>query len=123
MKKDTTCAVDGCTHGEENVTCDCSTKEPEKPKTVLSRSEVYDFINGERAYQDNKWRHLDDSEWSINDWVVFIERYLKEIKEWTGHPREQMDAMRKVAALAVAAMEFRGSRPREKNGKINLKEQ
>jgi hypothetical protein len=108
---------------KDNELCECK-KEIEKTPTrfileedaVLTRSQIYDMIEGEREYQKNKWRHYEDSAWSINDWVVFIKRYLKEINNWTGHPREQMDAMRKVAALAIACMEFNGSRPREVNG-------
>lgn len=87
-----------------------------KLKTIMSRSDVYKLIDGERDYQDNKWRHLDDGEWAINDWIVFIERYVKECKEWTGHPNEQMDSMRKIGALAVASMEYKHTRPR--NGGI-----
>lgn len=92
-------------------------KYPEKPKTAMSRSEVYHLINEERDYQDKKWTVYDDSSWSISDWVVFIRRYLKLIDTWTGHPREQMDEMRKVAALAVACMEFNGARSR--NGEFS----
>ena len=97
--------------------CECQNKHPEKPKTVISRADVYKAIDTEREYQDKKWVFYDDSDWAVNDWVVFIKRYLKEINEWTGHKREQMDAMRKVAALAVCSMEYNGTRPRIYNGK------
>jgi hypothetical protein len=91
-------------------------KYPERPKTMVSRDEIYKMINGERDYQDKSNFAYDDSSWSISDWVVFIRRYLEKIDDWTGHPKEQMDEMRKVAALAVACMEFNGARPR--NGRF-----
>ena len=88
----------------------------------MSREDVYKLIDTERDYQNRKWKHFDDSKWALNDWVVFIERYLKEIKDWTGHPNEQMDAMRKVGALAVVAMQYNKTRERFRPEKINLKE-
>lgn len=66
-------------------------------------------IKYERKYQDKKWNNTyDDNDWSINDWVVFIRQYLDMVNANTGQPEAQMDNMRKVAALAVAAMEHKG---------------
>lgn len=71
----------------------------------MKRSEVYAIIDNERDYQDEKWIEFDDSEWSINDWLVFIERYINEAKNLTGYPNQMMNSIRKIAALAVVAME------------------
>jgi hypothetical protein len=70
------------------------------------REAVYKLIDGERDYQDEKWYNMvDDSQWSVNDWLVFIERYLYEARELTGNDGLMMDNIRKIAGLAVAAME------------------
>jgi hypothetical protein len=72
----------------------------------MTRSEVYTLIDGERRYQDKRWSDgFDDDAWGINDWIVFIERYIQEAKDRTGYPN-QMNSVRKIAALAVAAMEY-----------------
>ena len=82
-------------------------------KTKFDREYVYKLIDGERDYQESKWSpDYDDSKWAINDWIVFIERYIAEAKNTTGHRAFQMDAMRKIGALAVAAMEHYETLPR-----------
>lgn len=111
--------TDECRNHEDGEECNCDTAEdmnkyPEKPKTYMTRADVYKLIDGERDYQDKSQAAWDDSRWSISDWVVFIRRYLEKIDACTGHPREQMAEMRKVAALAVACMEF--NRTRSRNG-------
>lgn len=78
----------------------------------MIRQDVYTLIDGEREYQDLKWANFDDSKWSINDWLVFIERYIFEARDVTGSPMLQMDNMRKIAALAIAAMEYNETNPR-----------
>ena len=83
-------------------------------KIIMSRPDVYKLINSEREYQERKQAHWDDSQWHISDWVVFIRRYLKKIDDWTGHPAEQLDEMRKIAALAVVCMEYNKTRPRKR---------
>lgn len=110
-------AADDCNCDEGKECGTDMNKYPEKPKTVMVRADVYKLIDSERDYQEKTQAAWDDSRWSISDWVIFIRRYLQKIDDWTGHPKEQMDEMRKVAALAVAAMEFNRSRPR--NGGFN----
>ena len=78
-----------------------------------NRKEVYKVIDEERDYQDDKWGdELDDAQWAINDWIVFIERYIQEAKNNTGQA-EALDSVRKIAALAVACMEYNGALRRE----------
>ena len=78
----------------------------------MTRSEVYHLINGEREYQDNLWGDLYDPNWSPSDWLIFIGWYLEEARNGlkgcanVAEGREkQMNSIRKIAALAVAAME------------------
>lgn len=73
----------------------------------MTRQQVYDLIDKERDYQIERWTgEFDDSQWAINDWLVFIERYIKKARDYTGFPVGQMNEIRKIAALAVAAMEY-----------------
>jgi len=78
----------------------------------MTRSEVYHLINGEREFQDQYWGDIDDAGWSPTDWCVFIRMYLEKAeKGMVGATsvdearRIQMENIRKIAALAVAAME------------------
>ena len=78
----------------------------------MKRENVYKLINGERDYQDSFWDSIDDSKWSPTDWCVFIRLYLEKAEKGmlgshtiSSARRIQMDNIRKVAALAVAAME------------------
>lgn len=73
---------------------------------VMSRQDVFALIDGERDYQDYIQADWDDSSWSINDWVIFIERYIQQCKNHTGNRKDQMDSIRKIGALAIAAMEY-----------------
>ena len=78
----------------------------------MERKQVYELIDGERAYQQSKWSpDFDDSKWSIGDWLVFIERYVQEGKNNLGYEKSK-DANRKIAALAVACMEYNDTNPR-----------
>ena len=78
----------------------------------MDRKQVYDLIDGERDFQDKYWGDIDDARWSPTDWCVFIRQYLEKAEVGmlgaTDVPtaREiQMESIRKIAALAVAAME------------------
>jgi hypothetical protein len=78
----------------------------------MKRPDVYKLIDGERDYQDKKWGgEFDDKEWSGGDWIIFIERYVAEAKSKIGYP-DVMDSVRKIAALAVACMEYNETKPR-----------
>lgn len=79
----------------------------------MSREEIFNSINKEREYQDNKWGGptIDDKYNSFNDWVAYISKYST---RWFPGGFPPYDAsvteafkqsMIKVAALAVAAIE------------------
>lgn len=79
---------------------------------MLSRQSVYMLIDGERNYQDAKWPlHLH----SYEEWLVYIEDYVHEAKHLLARNdsddvQEKVGAgMRKIAAMAVCAMEQRGA--------------
>ena len=78
--------------------------------------EVFTAIQSERDYQDERWE-LDDH--SLEEWLVYIEDYVDEAKhiltrgEGEEAQQKALEALRKVAALAVAAMEQNGAPQRE----------
>jgi hypothetical protein len=86
-----------------------------------TRKEVYAAIDSERTYQDLKWTPkttTSDGQHSIEEWIVYMEDYLKEAKHiLSRHPKQEADheaiqIMRKVTAMGVAAMEQHGAIPR-----------
>ena len=89
----------------------------------MERKEVYKCIDGERDYQDKVWgtrRTLDntpDEEKSVAEWVNYIEYHLGKAKDKVYHLDTQaaLEELRKVAALAVRAMEIHGTPERQGN--------
>lgn len=78
------------------------------------RQEIFDMIEEERRYQDEKWGdEYDDGEWAINDWIEFIRRQIKQAHADTGNTPAAMCHIRKIAALAVACMEYYDTPSRE----------
>ena len=78
----------------------------------MIREEVYKLISGERDFQDQYWGDIDDAKWSPTDWCVFIRMYLEKAEKGmigatkvSDARKIQMENIRKIAALAVAAME------------------
>ncbi|MFZ1005382.1 MAG: hypothetical protein WAN65_00995 [Candidatus Sulfotelmatobacter sp.] len=81
---------------------------------MATRAEVYGAIDSERAYQDVKWgaNHTH----GVAEYVTYMHEYLAELrKQMTrnapGTPDyvAGLDTLRKVAGLAVAAMEQNGA--------------
>lgn len=82
----------------------------------MERTEVYNRINDERDYQDANWgsrRQMDgmsDEDKSVAEWINYIEYHVAKAKncvynlDGVGATAE----LRKVAALAVRAMEIHG---------------
>jgi hypothetical protein len=83
--------------------------------TNMDRQEVYKAIDSEREYQDSKWK---GSPHTLTEWLVFIEDYTAEAKHllsrnWDAEVATQAsDIMRKIAGMAVAALEEHGVRER-----------
>ena len=86
----------------------------------MERKEIYNRLDGERDYQDQNWgsrRQMDgtpDEEKPVAEWINYIEYHLAKAKEKVYHldTGGATDELRKVAALAVRAMEIHGCPPR-----------
>jgi len=79
-------------------------------KIKTTRQEVYQAIDEERDYQEWRWprpAHIH----SNTEYLVYIDHYLKEAFAAVSKQDSEMgtyDPLRKIAALAVAAMEENG---------------
>lgn len=88
----------------------------------MEREHVYKRIDGERDYQDKTWvarRTLDgtpDEEKPVAEWINYIEYHIAKAKDKVYHleTQEALAEIRKVAALAVRAMEIHGAPERKK---------
>lgn len=81
----------------------------------LMRKQVYEAIDTERAYQDRKWGGENhDEQHCVADWVIFMNKHIADamMAVYNLDNVTAMDSVRKIAALAVAAMENRGVRGR-----------
>ena len=77
----------------------------------LSRKEVYECIDGERKYQDSRWGgEIHDDEHSVSEWLIFIRKHLNDAENaiYYSSTEEAMNAIRKITAMGVAAMESIG---------------
>jgi hypothetical protein len=75
------------------------------PTRPASRDAIYDIIDGEREYQNGKHPQ---AQW-IEDYLVLILDYSDRVISKGGDAR---DNLRKIAGLAIRAMETVGSVPR-----------
>lgn len=79
-----------------------------------TREQVYKIIDGEREYQNSRWNENTTSSKGIHspeEWFMYIEDYVNEAKHILSRENVQsaypkaMAIMRKVASMAVCAME------------------
>lgn len=86
------------------------------------RADVFKAIDSERDYQDSRWNPettTSDGLHSLEEWYVYIEDYVSEAKHALSRlPRQEgdpkaLDIMRKVATMAVCAMEQHGAPQRK----------
>ncbi|KKN75923.1 hypothetical protein LCGC14_0376310 [marine sediment metagenome] len=95
----------------------------------MERKKVYELIDGERDYQDEKWlkffgcpRPEIDCDHSAADWLGYI-RYTAHKADETLYFLNKGDTLahiRKIAALCVACMEHNETEPRkDSNGSTN----
>ena len=89
---------------------------------MSTRQEVYEAIDSEREYQNSRWNEdttTSKNKHSFEDWFTYIEDYVNEAKHTLSRiARQDSDPianaiMRKVAAMAVCAMEEHGAPKRE----------
>lgn len=88
----------------------------------MKREDVYKLIDGEREYQNERWKedkmpsrtHVHTPE----EWIVYMEDYLAEAKHICSRNeapdcyKSAMAIIRKVTAMGVAAMEQIETNPR-----------
>ena len=87
----------------------------------MERTEVYKRIDGERDYQDYRWNtnlregDVSDEEKPPAEWINYIEFHLSEAKRFNYLLNKEgaLEEIRKVAALAVRALEIHGCPERE----------
>lgn len=80
-----------------------------------TREEVYKVIDGEREYQEKRWErpaHIHTN----TEYLVYIQHYVNQafaaVSTQDGDGAT-LSALRKIGALAVAAMEENGTQARE----------
>lgn len=91
-------------------------KETQMSIRDAARSDVYWAIDGERDYQDSKWRRPDDKVMTVGEHLVLLEEYIQRARQaWTDNVGDAaaLEVIRKVAAIAVRCMELHGAPRRE----------
>lgn len=79
------------------------------------RAEVFEAISSERDYQNALGpdrRAANENQFSVGEWLVMMKVYVdKALVAWTDNPGidAAMNAIRKVSAIGVAAMEEHGA--------------
>lgn len=94
---------------------------------LIPRPVVYQAIDSERDYQDRKWNENtcpSKGLHSVQEWLTYIRDYNEEAlhigsreSDATALPK-QLEIMRKIAGMAVCAMEQNGVTFRPVNGPI-----
>jgi hypothetical protein len=82
----------------------------------MERKDVYKCIDGERDYQDWRWNtkqrpdNVSDEEKPVAEWLNYIEYHLSKAKveNYRLNHLAVLAELRKVAALAVRALEIHG---------------
>lgn len=83
------------------------------------RADVYAAIDSERAYQNAlgpERRDARENRFTVGEWLVMMKTYVdKALVAWTDNPGTDaaVNAIRKVAAIGVGAMEEHGAPRRE----------
>jgi hypothetical protein len=91
----------------------------------MERKDVYKRIDGERNYQDivgesGQRGDSPDEEKPVAEWINYIEYHLSKAKDCNYHLKtnDALEEIRKVAALAVRAMEIHGCPERRMPNRI-----
>ena len=82
----------------------------------MERSDVYKLIDGEREYQNWRWEQeiredgVPDEDKRPAEWLNYIKFHLEqaEVSNYMLQKEQTMEEIRKIAALAVRAMEIHG---------------
>ena len=94
--------------------------------TTTNREQVYQAIDSERAYQNNRWGDTPSevsghNPHSVTEWLTYMRHYVEEglkiatmsSKRDDPTDRKALEFARKVAALGVVCMEQHGAPRRE----------
>lgn len=83
---------------------------------MATKLDVYQAIDDERRYQENKWGKLCENSHTVGEWLLILRSELDEAcMAWVAHAGDEV-ALREivqVAAVAVAALEQHGPVGRE----------
>jgi len=87
----------------------------------MERLEVYELIDGERKYQEERHAELlkdtphSDANHSVGDWLIFIKEHVARGMSLVYHldSESALAQVRKIAALGVACMEHNDTRTRK----------
>lgn len=87
----------------------------------MERIEVFERINQERDYQDWRWDdgqredRVNDEDKSPAEWLNYIKFHLEqaEVSNYMLDKEDTMSHIRKIAGLAVRAMEIHGAPERK----------
>ena len=94
-------------------------------RQLATIAEVIAALEDERAYQDLKWNADTTASGGFHsptEWLVYIEDYVREAKQFTSRNAEPqatefvINALRKIGAMAVAAQQQNGVRARFQEG-------
>jgi len=69
------------------------------------RQKIYNEIENERAYQDQKWGDEFDRKNTLNDWVSYINIYTGQASKMDTPKDEQRRQLLKAVTIGVAALE------------------
>jgi hypothetical protein len=78
----------------------------------MDRAKVFEAIDRERCWQEQKWGTNQDHPHTVGEWLLIIESELNEAKQGWVKGRGDADALSEliqVAAVAVAALEQHGA--------------
>ena len=84
---------------------------------VATREEVYDAVDSERSYQQTMWDGYNgepDNPLEVGEFLTLLEEYVAQAratwcKERTKEAPDSLNAVRKVAGIAVNCMEQHGA--------------
>lgn len=77
----------------------------------MTRQEVYQLIDGERDYQESRWERPRHNH-TATEYLVYINHYIQQAfaRVSTEDGEEgALESLRKIAAIAVSAMEEHGA--------------
>jgi hypothetical protein len=87
-------------------------------KHQIPRQQAFDILDGERNYQDSRWNENTTSSGGVHtpaEWILFMQNYLQEAQQIVTRESDNrchdrvMAIIRKVGAMAVAAIEQNGA--------------